>query len=67
MEERTLRQLWFDHVRKTRKKHSTKKAPVSHREAMSMASESWPAIKARIEKKRARDAKRKAREQAAEK
>ena len=62
-DKRTLRQLWFDHVRKTRKKYSTKKVPVSHRQAMSMASDSWPVIKARIEKRRARAAKRKAREE----
>ena len=64
MKTQSLRQLWFEHVRKTRKKNSTKKAPITHREAMSMASETWPAIKARIEKKRAREVKKKAREAA---
>ena len=63
-ENRSMRQLWFDHVNKTRKKAGTKKDPCSHREAMKIASSTWPAIKTRIVKRRARDAKKKA--QAAE-
>ena len=65
--ERTMRQLWFDHVKKTRSKHSTKKEPISHREAMSLASQTWPAVKAKEERKRARAAKKKAREEPKEK
>ena len=53
-EDRSMRQLWFDHVRKTRKKVGSKKNPCSHREAMKVASTSWPKIKCKIVKKRAR-------------
>ena len=57
-----MRQLWFDHVSKTRKKMSTKKKPCSHREAMKTASTTWPDIKAKIERKRAREARKAAKE-----
>ena len=53
-EERSMRQLWFDHVRKTRAKVGTKKNPCSHRDAMKVASTSWPKLKNKIQKKRAR-------------
>ena len=49
-----MRQLWFDHVRKTRAKVGTKKNPCSHRDAMKVASTSWPKLKNKIQKKRAR-------------
>ena len=38
-----MRSAWFDHVRKTREKESRgKKVKVTHREAMKIASASWP-------------------------
>ena len=55
---RSMRQLWFDHVRKTRKRIGTKKEPCSHRKAMSVASTSWPKEKAKIERKRTREKKK---------
>ena len=55
----TMRNHWFDHVRKTRKKLS-KGLPdlVSHRDAMKKASESWPELKVKIKRKIIRDIKR---------
>ena len=53
-DDKSMRQLWFDHVRKTRKKIGTKKKPCTHRDAMKIASTSWPKIKVKIQKKRAR-------------
>ncbi len=48
----TMRNHWFAHVAKTRKKLARlKKAPVSHREAMREASTSWGSIKDRVRKK----------------
>ena len=55
---RSMRQLWFDHVRKIRKRIGTKKEPCPHRKAMSVASTSWPKEKAKIERKRARERKK---------
>ena len=48
----TMRNHWFAHVAKTRKKLARlKKAPVSHREAMREASTSWGSIKDRVRKR----------------
>jgi hypothetical protein len=48
----TMRNHWFSHVAKTRKKLTRlRKAPVSHREAMREASTSWGSIKDRVRKK----------------
>ena len=48
-ETRTMRQQWFDHVRKIRVKMSKgKKDKVTHREAMKLASESWADVKSKI-------------------
>ena len=45
----SLRKEWFLYVGKTRKKMSRgSKEPVSHREAMKKASESWPKEKEKI-------------------
>ena len=58
----TMRTLWFDHVAKTRKRNSKGNNTCTHREAMKQASITWPAIKLKLEKKRLREAKKKARE-----
>lgn len=48
----TMRNHWFSHVAKTRKKLTRlRKAPVSHREAMREASTSWGKIKDKVRKK----------------
>ena len=61
-----MRKCWFEHVRKTRKKLSKgKKELVSHRDAMSKASVTWPKEKAKIERKLKREAKKLAKEKAA--
>ena len=58
---RTMRQHWFDHVRRTRVKMTkSSKENVSHREAMKIASDSWPAEKQKIERANKRAAKKKA-------
>ena len=59
-----MRKHWFEYVRKTRKKMARgKKDPVSHRDAMKQASQSWAAEKAKIVKRIAREARKKTREQ----
>ncbi len=48
----TMRNYWFEHVAKTRKKLvRARKQPVSHREAMREASVTWTGIKDRVRKK----------------
>ena len=55
----TMRNHWFSHVAKTRKKLTReRKEPVSHREAMRMASTSWAPVKEKLQTKIARAAKR---------
>ena len=54
-----MRNLWFEHVAKTRKKIGTKKKPCSHREAMRKASETWSKTKSKILRDRAKVAKSK--------
>ena len=62
-EPKSMRQHWFEHVRKTRVRMSKKKKePVSHRDAMKEASVSWPKEKAKIERAQKRAAKKKAKE-----
>ena len=57
---RTMRQHWFDHVRRTRVKLTKKtKENVSHREAMKVASDSWQAEKQKIQRSIKRAAKKK--------
>ena len=59
-----MRKHWFEHVRKTRKKMArVKKEPVSHREAMKEASQSWGTEKAKLVKRIAREIRKKLREQ----
>ena len=59
-----MRKHWFDHVRKTRKKMARgKKEPVSHRDAMKEASQSWGTEKAKLVKRLAREIRKKIREQ----
>ena len=54
-----MRSEWFEHVRKTRSKMSTKKNPCSHRDAMRKASETWQKTKSKILRRRAREQKSK--------
>ena len=57
---KSMRQHWFEHVRKTRVKMTKKKKEnVSHREAMKIASDSWAAEKVKIERSIKRAAKKK--------
>ena len=61
-----MRKAWFEHVSKTRRKLSkAKKEAVSHRDAMSAASQTWAVEKARIERKLKREAKKAAKNSAA--
>ena len=54
-----MRKAWFDYVRKTRVKMSRgQKVKCTHREAMKGASVTWPAEKAKLLRKLAREAKR---------
>lgn len=57
MEQASMRKEWFVYVRKIRKKLSKGKGtpPCSHRQAMSAASESWPAEKQKILKRMKRE------------
>ena len=55
VEKISMRHEWFNWVSKTRKKLSKGKNTCSHREAMSHASATWPAEKAKLVKKRARE------------
>ena len=58
---KTMRHHWFGHVAKTRKTLTkARKEPVSHREAMREASQTWGPIKERLQKKLARAKKREA-------
>ena len=51
-----MRKHWFEHVRKTRKKMArATKEPVSHRDAMKEASQSWSTQKAKLVKRIARE------------
>ena len=50
----TMRNEWFDHVRKTRKKMSRGKNQISHRDAMKAASGTWPEAKAKLIRTRKR-------------
>ena len=47
--ELSMRQHWFEHVKKTRKRMSRGKETASHREAMKAASETWADAKAKID------------------
>ena len=52
-----MRSEWFEHVRKTRAKLSTKKNPCAHRDAMRKASETWQKAKSKILRRRAKEQK----------
>ena len=55
----SMRIHWFEHVRKTRKQLvSSRKAPVTHQEAMREASISWPTKKEKLQKKLQRQKKK---------
>ena len=43
-----MRKKWFEHVAKTRKKMCRTKKETTHRQAMTAASQSWPAQKVKI-------------------
>ena len=46
---KTMRNHWFEHVAKTRKKLSRgKKESITHRIAMTEASQTWPNVKKKI-------------------
>jgi hypothetical protein len=46
---KTMRNHWFEHVAKTRKKLSRgKKEGMTHRVAMTEASQTWPAVKKKL-------------------
>ena len=56
-----MRRAWFDYVKKIRVKMArAEKKAVSHREAMIRASLSWADEKAKIVRKRKREARKKA-------
>lgn len=58
-----MRKNWFDFVKKTRVKMARRtKEKVSHRDAMKEASTNWAAEKAKLLKRIAREARKKARE-----
>ena len=57
-----MRNSWFEHVSKTRKKLSRGKEKISHREAMRKASETWGEVKAKLVKKQAREKRKKEKE-----
>ena len=58
-----MRKDWFEHVQKTRKKLSRgKKVPIAHVAAMKAASVTWPTVKAKLVKKREREARKLAKE-----
>ena len=56
-----MRKAWFDFVRKTRQKMArVTKEKVSHRDAMKQASSGWAAEKAKIIRRKKREAKKNA-------
>ena len=54
----SLRSEWFEYVKKVRKKNSKKDKLCSHTEAMKIASQTWAAVKLKLEKKRKREQKK---------
>jgi len=58
----SLRSEWFDYVRKVRKKNSKRDKPCSHTDAMKIASETWPSVKLKLEKKRKREERKREKE-----
>ena len=56
---KTMRNHWFEHVRKTRKKLSKgKPEPISHKEAMTLASATWPEARIKCKQKILREKKK---------
>ncbi len=53
-----MKKAWLDHVRDTRDKNNRGKKTCSYREAMRLASTTWQAKNANIERIRAREARR---------
>ena len=60
--ELSMRQHWFEHVRKTRKKMSRGKDTASHRDAMKAASDTWAEVKGKIERAKKSKARKDAKE-----
>jgi len=54
-----MRKAWLDHVRDTREKNNRGKKSCSYREAMALASTSWLAKKAKIERAMKRESRAK--------
>ena len=54
-----MRSAWFKYVQTIRKRNSTKKKPCSHRQAMSLASQTWGKEKLKIERRIKRESKQK--------
>ena len=56
---KTMRNYWFEHVRKTRKKMSKgKDKPANQKDAMTQASVTWPEAREKVKKKLDREKKR---------
>ena len=54
-----MRKAWSEHVNETYRKQKRKNKEITRREAMKIASESWPKQKAKLERKRKREEKSK--------
>ena len=52
-----MRRAWTDYIAKIRKKGNRGKNTMSHREAMKLASQSWPKEKAKIARRLKRESK----------
>ena len=50
-----MKKAWLDHVRDTREKNNRGKKTCSYREAMALASTTWAAKKAKIERAQKRE------------
>ena len=65
--ETSMRKLWFEHVSKTRKKLQRKDKAATHRQAMKVASTSWPKEKVKIQNRIKREVRKAAKERCAAK
>ena len=59
-----FRKAWLEHVGKTRKKENRGSKTCSYREAMKIASTTWPAEKKKLERRLKKDSKSKSRPEA---
>ena len=53
-----MRKAWSNHVNETYRKTKKKNKDITRREAMKLASETWPKEKAKLERKRKREEKK---------